>query len=388
MGYFAVLVQDEDKTYAKAVKIVRLHVNIWALRGLSFGRRRRLFYFDVGMELKFGDEKNMDEGGKNKDASIKAVEFLLPFRVEEIKRQDCSLGAQDLFGMITNDHSGPLVFGSPVEIGGSGNGKAQIKFENITLNAARVTESKIRQIEGHIFSADSSAYVVPLWHPIRYGDSAYIRVRWRVFGMAPLWRWVHSGSSAWVDFRVCDARQKRTSLRDPDLLSRLLPIESANIFIMAPGDLVPTNVSPEPKYIRTLEAGAWMDYLKGAARWEWMARDLLVYGWNRPKKDKDITEDYPFRVFLALSRSANRSIITGLVWSAIAGFVIAWFITGGNIDISIMGWDMSPIWNFLGFGSITLMWLWKAVQVTRSFFVNRWRRIRQFFRSIEHFILS
>lgn len=34
MGYFAVLVQDEDKTYAKAVKIVRLHVNIWALRGL------------------------------------------------------------------------------------------------------------------------------------------------------------------------------------------------------------------------------------------------------------------------------------------------------------------------------------------------------------------
>lgn len=64
MGYFAVLVQDEDKTYAKAVKIVRLHVNIWALRGLSFGRRRRLFYFDVGMELKFGDEKNMDEGGK------------------------------------------------------------------------------------------------------------------------------------------------------------------------------------------------------------------------------------------------------------------------------------------------------------------------------------
>ena len=93
-------------------------------------------------------------------------------------------------------------------------------------------------------------------------------------------------------------------------------------------------------------------------------------------------------MFLALSRSANRSIITGLVWSAIAGFVIAWFITGGNIDISIMGWDMSPIWNFLGFGSITLMWLWKAVQVTRSFFVNRWRRIRQFFRSIEHFILS
>ena len=74
MGYFAVLALPEDQSIAQHLRASRLHVNIWALRGLWFGRR--LFYFDVGVELR------LDEAAPN-GSSIRAVDFLLPFRVEE-----------------------------------------------------------------------------------------------------------------------------------------------------------------------------------------------------------------------------------------------------------------------------------------------------------------
>ena len=65
MGYFALLGESEDSV----PKVVRAHINLWSLPSLIPGRR--LFYFDVGVELEAGE------------TALTNLQMLLPFRVEK-----------------------------------------------------------------------------------------------------------------------------------------------------------------------------------------------------------------------------------------------------------------------------------------------------------------
>ena len=198
------------------------------------------------------------------------------------------------------------------------------RFEDTRLNVGRIAEQRVKSVEGHPTKADSSLYTVPLQHPVKKGGSVYFRVRWRVFGSASLWRRTRLESGIRVDFRVCDTREGIPSERDSTFLDRILEVSSANVFVMAPGRLRPTNVSPVPKHIRTLEPGAWLDYLDGAAGWTWMARDLLVYGWHRraEPEQRPITENDPFRVFLALTRPSGTPGWLHITYATV-GFLLA-----------------------------------------------------------------
>lgn len=380
MGYFAVLAPSPDQITNMNLRVKRLHINLWALRGLWFGRR--LFHFDVGMEL------CLDHSESSPGTQIQEVDLLLPFRVEEGKWPNGAPIAQDLYDSVINDHSGPLIFGSPVKILEASNGKSRIEFDDELLDVVRIKEQSVRAIENHKTRADSSLYRVPLEHPLKPGESTYLRMRWRVFGAAPIWKWVRPEAGARIDFRVCDTRQGPASQRDSEFLNRIVPILSANVFVMAPGSMSPTNVSPPPKHIRTLEPGAWTNYLKGAASWEWMARDLLVYGWHRPEKqDRPITEDDPLRVFLAVNRSASRPGWLSIVHSAV-GVAVAWVVLSGAgylSHIPVNGIDGHAILAILGIGS--LMALWTLVQRLRPFFSDRARKPRQSVRRIERFFL-
>lgn len=381
MGYFAVVAQVADKAYAPHLSVKRLHVNIWALRGLWFGRR--IFFFDVGVEL------SLEDPGLPDDVEIGAVELLLPFRVEEGKWPGGAPVAQDLYGSVVDDHSGPLIFGSPVSVVRTEEDRSVLAYEGHQLPAVRISEMNIKAVPDHPAKADSSLYTVPLRQPIKKGETSYFRVRWRVFGAAPMWRWARPESGARVDFRVCDTRQGRPSERNPAFLARVLEVQNANVFVMAPSRLRPTNVSPVPKHIRTLEPGAWTDYLKGAAAREWPARDLLVYGWHHKSEVRHfITKDDPFRVFLALNRPAGTPAWLSVSYAAL-GFALVWAVlamSGPISELSLKNLDAKSWLSLAGVGSLTAGWA--LLQRMRPYLSDRARRSRQFLRRIERFFLS
>lgn len=380
MGYFAVLVQNDASAYAKFIKIKRLHINIWSLRGLWPGRR--LFYFDVGLEL------HLKKSKRNPLSYVDGVEILLPFIAEEGKWPNGAPIVQDLYEMVIDDHSCPLIFGMPVKAIKSINGRANIEFSKDRLVAGRIREGCAKLVENEFVAGDSSSYLVSFQRPVEQGESVYFRMRWRVFGAAPLWKWVRAEAGARVDFRVCDTRQMAAWQREPGTISRILPVMAANIFITAPASFIPMNVSPFPKHVRMLESDAWIDYLRGAARWKWMVKDLLVYGWSRGgEADRHITGDNPLRIFAALNRPASKPkwlifmhILTGViaVWMLLNGR--KWVSDALNIPL-----DMTPIAGFIGISSVA--GLWAILQRVKPFFEGSFRRPRQFFRRIERFFL-
>jgi len=231
---------------------------------------------------------------------------------------------------------------------------------------------------------------VPLQHPIKKGESVYIRLRWRVFGSGSLWRRTRLEPGVRVDFRVCDTREGIPSERDSTFLARILEVSSANVFVMAPGRLRPTNVSPAPKHIRTLEPGAWLDYLDGAAGWTWMARDLLVYGWHRkaePEKPQ-ITENDPFRVFLALNRPSGTPGWLHISYTA-AGVLMALGLLNlleRASDFSVRDLDIKSWLGVIGVTSALAAWTF--IQRLRTFTANRARRPRLLIRRCERFLLK
>lgn len=378
MGYFAVLAQEPD--VAEQLKVKRLHVNIWALRGLWFGRR--LLYFDVGVEIEL--DKAAAPG-----LEVGTIELLLPFRVEEGKWPGGAPVAQDLYSAVIDEHSGGLIFGSPITVD-SADGKSMVRFEGSSINAVRVAESKICAVPEYAASADSSLYRVPFQHRVKPGESVYCRTRWRVFGTSPLWKWTRHESGGRLDFRVCDTRQGAASQRDHSFLGRVLPVTEANVFVMAPGRYSPTNVSPEPKHIRTLEPGAWTDYLRGAAGWQWVASNLLVYAWSRRARSGTspaITRDNPFRVFLAVNRPAARPGWLSIGYAAV-GFALVWTlmsISGSVAAVVVNNVNISSVLGLIGI--TTILGFLSLVQRARPIFSDRARRLRLWLRRIERSIL-
>lgn len=336
MGYLAVLA---DSNCVEHVSIGRLHVNLWALRGLL--RRARRLYFDVGIEICHGRE--------SPEAKLQKIDLLLPFKIGMIKDKPDS---SDLFDMVINPETGALIFGAPTTVQESSDGRAKVLFEDVRLNAVKTLPSELA--EGSSNSSDGTLCTIRLQHPVDRGESAYIRTRWRVDSSKTLWKWMLSPQAgAWADFRISDTRQGGGELRDPDFVRRLLPIETANVFVMAPGHLTPSNCSPHPKYIRTLEPGVWKRYLRGAARYEWMFKDLLVYGWAR--KDKTITQDHPMRVFISLTRVFFPS------WASFPYMLVAAMIAFVIVTNSPGLWvDLGPVWTAIGV--TTVLGLLSAIQ--------------------------
>lgn len=136
MGYFAVLrPQPAGDDSAEIPEIRRCHINLWSLSSLIPGRR--LFYFDVGLEL-------VATAGP-----IDQVELLLPFRVEEGPwkgRAGNDKTAQDLYDVISTGPAAELVFGGPVRIEQHGGGTSlRIGDYPDPLNLARVNSAGIHQ---------------------------------------------------------------------------------------------------------------------------------------------------------------------------------------------------------------------------------------------------
>src|SRR5262245_18781766 len=100
MGWFAVL-QPDAVGGSGTVSIPRCHINLWVLPGLWPGRK--LFYFDVGLEI------------EATSSPVSSIGLVLPFEAEKHtwhkhRRQHVI----DLHAQVIRTEVAELIFGGPV----------------------------------------------------------------------------------------------------------------------------------------------------------------------------------------------------------------------------------------------------------------------------------
>lgn len=338
MGFFAVLT-SESMPVDQMPFVSRCHLNLWSLPGLAPGRR--LMYLDVGLEV------------VATQSEVSAVRILLPFRLERGRWPDGSEVLQDLFGAATDQDTAELIFGGPVTMTqAAGAFRVTVGDYPTDMQVVRVRATAAKVADDDAVRQDSSLVKVTLQEAIRPGERAYFRVRFRVFGSEPLWRWSRSSGGAQVDFRICDVRESKFVDAERYLRQQILQIDQVNFFLMAPSRLVVAGKSPEFKYVRALEPGAWKKYLKGTAH---LGRGggLIVYYWQHrstPLVEKDplsraakpISADNPFRILLSLQRPQNRTWLTSVLQVAV-GVLVAMVVLelGKHVDVS--SWSLSDI---------------------------------------------
>lgn len=386
MGHFAVLSEGASAQPT----VPRVHINLWSLQSLV--PTRRLFYFDVGMELKAGVTE------------LSSFELMLPFRVEEGKWPNGTAVVQDLFESLGQTDTSELVFGGPVTV----RSDADVHYLKIAdhpdeLRIIRVNSSGTKQADNYEPRADSSVYKVALLTPLQPGESGYIRMRWRVFGALSLWRWKRASGGATVDLRFCDVRESRFADAERSLRRRIVPIENMNVFVMAPPSLQVASHSPDFKYLRILEPGAWKHYLRGAHHIGGV-RGLLVYYWRYPaismSPDKQaqgtlpssspISINNPYRVFLDFNRAAS-----GVWWMQVlritVGVFLALLIFRAVSDFSVA--DLSRLSEVAWWQWITVVVGGSLVAVTtaisklRRLAANKFLYPRRLIRAIERAVL-
>lgn len=372
MGYFALLGDSEGS----APRVIRLHLNLWSLPSLIPGRR--LFYFDVGAEIEATSEP------------VKSVQMLLPFRVEEGRWPDGTTVAQDLYPVVTDNEVAELIFGGPVAHNSDSRGaRLEIGDYGDELAIRRIQPAGVTRDEVYEPRADSSLYHVPFASPIGAGQRAYIRVRWRVFGASPLWRWKRLSGGARVDLRVCDVRESRFADVDRHLRSRILVVDEVNIFVMASPRLQLVARSPEPRHVRILEPRAWRRYLEGAAHFG-RPNGLLVYYWRHAERGKPVTIDSPFRVFSDFNRT-NSSRWWMTVLQVVLGVSLTLALFKGSQVADPLSTRLAEVkWDTIlkvMFGTTVLSAL-MAVDRIRTWASSRFLAPRRALRTLERRILS
>lgn len=386
MGYFAVL--DADSTQgSNSPYIERCHLNLWALPGLFPGRR--LFYMDIGLEVAAGD------------APVSRLQVLLPFRIELGRWPDSTDVVQDLFDAVIDPTSAELIFGGPVTMSRAGESYfLEVGDYANKMRVIRVNPTASKVVEDHRVRSDSSLIEIVLHEKIAAGETAYCRLRVRAFGTPPLWRSTRLSGITTVDFRICDVRESNFVNTERHLRERILDIDRANIFFMAPSNLIAQARSPEFKYLRSLETGAWKRYLEGAA-FRGVGGGMLVYYWSHKHVARDgaeqqsrssapINADNPFRILLSLQRPR----IAGwwiTVLQIIIGVLAAKLLVEsfGDIDIKSLQAGLSDLPTLTKFflGSTFLAAL-GFLRWVRGVAEERFLGPRKSLRKLERWILS
>jgi hypothetical protein len=404
MGWFAVLQPDAVES-SGTVSIPRCHINFWALPGLWPGRR--LFYFDLGLEV------------TAKSTAVSTIGLVLPFEAEKHTwhrgRRQFVL---DLHDQVVRSEIAELIFGGPVGLSSEGQQHRITMADQDDFLPARLKASSV-ELRQHDLTprADLSVWKVPLLQEVPPGETRYIRTRWSVYRPGTLWEWKYSGlarSGAQVDLRIADARESENVDAERGLWHHVAPIETLNVFFIAPPKFRPRVASPALHYIRTLEAGAWRDYLTGAA-WRGRTTGLLVNYWRYPSSSgqtaplvaevddsaetrradsSQIDIDNPFRAFLDLSRDTAappwllslRTIVSVLLAFAM---LEAWRESRDQVRW-VEQWlqEIRP-WQIITFvlGAALIPMLTSAAKVW-SWISDRGRKTRLVVRRVEHWLLS
>jgi len=275
MSFFAVL-DAQDGASRGRFTVDELHVNVWSLASLIPGQRSLVV--DVGVKITATAKKPVDE-----------LTLAVPFRV---------LASKDLSEQLTDNKTAALIFDA-------------VAWYNPTSSLLTVDGSSMQLLRMDARSEKDTALTsetLTVWNvafvrALKRGETGYYRMR---FEVAPgrAWEWQPSGffrirNGLLVDLRVSDVRSTLELAAGESILSRVLEIKKAYLFAVLPQSLSPSNVSPEPNYIRLLEPRVWGRYLDRKA--EFSGRRLVVHQWKSEKGAKGepipLTTDKPMRLY-------------------------------------------------------------------------------------------
>jgi hypothetical protein len=261
------------------IKLSRLDINIWCVP--RFGGRYR-FVCDVGLDL-------TPENGP-----LNGLTVALPFRSSELT---------DLGGLVADKEVAGLIFGEPVTLSAGFPEVVTARSESLRVVHLDTDDGGTKLLRNHSNSM-FSMWQLRFSEPIQVGVRAYARFRVPIGSLGRFWVWrssARSGRTAVVDVRVSDLREAAATGRAYDYARRLVRIERLNCLIIVPITFERLLCSPDPHYVRLLEAGVWKRYLPVVGRRE----KFLVHFW----KKGPIAPDSEFR---------------GLLGFAVARHVIRW----------------------------------------------------------------
>ena len=216
---------------------------------------------------------------------------------------------------------------------------------------------------------DFTLWNIELSNKVEADEEVYVRIRFEVDNKGRTWiwkRWLLGAYGAIVDMRVSEVREAVGVPQWDGLKDRIVPIDTLNLFVIAPSTLQVAAINPTPRYIRMLEGKAWVPYI-GRAPDLFRTGKLIVYYWRHRSEDQDgrkITPESPFRVFMDLNRASvlGNPIVAGtlafvavffgsllainakdifasteLIWAAIATGITLASVVGIGLVLSIFG---------------------------------------------------
>jgi hypothetical protein len=369
VGYFAVL-KPADADEAAGFSITRCHINLWVLR--SFIPGRRLLYFDLGLQISATGTQ-----------PVKAVELLLPFKVEDGFNGDQFRRCMDLYDTLFHPETAELVFGEPVTISGTAPNQILALASGAEFHPRHIDTAKVAATPDE--PPRSSCYLVPLASPLAGGSTAYVRFRFRVFANRPLLTPRSVFGGVILDFRIADVRESRNRTKEASLRPRMVPINAVNFFAMLPDQYQLLTASSQPRNMRILETRAWSEYLKRVAYMH-PSNTQLVYYW-RSEADVEVSSDNPFRVFATYDRHLNKAKIA--FWSVVGLLLVAAVVRSGwipGITEDAIRSAVRPLLTF--FGLLTMAGVITAARVLFGFAMNRFAKVRLAARWVERLLLG
>jgi hypothetical protein len=260
MSFFAVLDADDPEKRSE-FGVERVHLNLWCLAGLWPGRRT--FLFDVGLRI------------RALEVDVSEISVAVPFEVKK---------PEDLSRYVLNADIASLIFDEKIH-----------SVVEKTLTYGPGEGEKLHVIAANVAKAEMSSNTspgfglctLPLAVTIKAGDVGYVRIRFPVLDTGRTWTWTKTGlrrTGATLDFRISDHRSAAKTDASDTVPERIRPIDSVAAFVMAPAWLHGRTIHPEPRYIRLLENGAWVDYLGGRALELGRKARIVVYYWRNQVK--------------------------------------------------------------------------------------------------------
>lgn len=267
MSFFAVL-DAPTRGAAPSFEVSRLHINFWSLAAI--GTRRRMFVFDVGVEIKPTGQESVSE-----------FSLALPFD---------TLAPRSLKKKVERREIAELIFDSPVEfLSGRGmNVGEQDPFVpgDVLLREARK--------DTNYSDSRFTLWDLKLSEPVEPGRTRYVRLRFPVVRTGRTWQWTRTRlrrTGAVFDFRISDIRGSVQVQDGQSLVPRIVNVQSAAVFLMTPLWMHARSINPEPKYIRLLEGRVWSQYLDRAP--ELSRRSRLVVRYWKPKPRNGMPSNVP-----------------------------------------------------------------------------------------------
>jgi hypothetical protein len=315
MGYFAVATEEGGPSF----QVAQCHINLWQLQGtLSWPE----YLFDVGLRLRASDEDDLS-----------SLQLGLPFRTKEESLTDLS-------EMMLQPNVAQLIFGKPI---------AGLQADRITIDFDWGTETfRLLSVQERAseYRARQSSETFSLWRivlsaPVRRGEEAYIRLRFRVEGCGRMG--ARKWNGALVDLRVSDVRETPSVPDGVALQGRIVEIDKLFAFVIVPSHLQSVTISPATHYVRLLEGRVWEQYLNRRTPSGRSAK-MVIYAW-RNEEGKRVSVTSPFRIFLDLSKASRIFAATNYVLFALVLLAVLFLGHLWEPSATRAYYALAPLWE-------------------------------------------